>query len=144
MHKARAFFFVCAGLLCLALAYHLGAKSATADVGSSVECIAVDEGTAFAIINRRLWFVPNPLIGGGGLQLYPGGAGTIPGAAPVVAVGNGAVILADGSVYNLSLDDSRWTYMGAFPSIPTPAVSQPTWGQVKAKYARPAPGKVTR
>lgn len=30
MVKARAFFFVSAGLLCLALAYHLGATSATA------------------------------------------------------------------------------------------------------------------
>lgn len=30
MHKARAFFFVCAGLFLLALAYHLGARSAGA------------------------------------------------------------------------------------------------------------------
>ncbi len=30
MHRARAFFFVCAGLLCLAVAYHLGATSAGA------------------------------------------------------------------------------------------------------------------
>ena len=33
MHKARAFFFVCTGLLCLALAYHLGARSAVAQAG---------------------------------------------------------------------------------------------------------------
>ena len=30
MHKARAFFFVAAGIFLLALAYHLGARSATA------------------------------------------------------------------------------------------------------------------
>jgi hypothetical protein len=30
MHKARAFFFVCAGIFLLALAYHLGARSAGA------------------------------------------------------------------------------------------------------------------
>ena len=30
MQKARAFFFVCAGIFLLALAYHLGARSATA------------------------------------------------------------------------------------------------------------------
>jgi len=40
MHKARAFFYVCAGLLCLALAYHLGARSATAQVGSSNPVVA--------------------------------------------------------------------------------------------------------
>jgi hypothetical protein len=37
-----------------------------------------------------------------------------------------------------------WTYVGnVFSGNPTPA-AQPTWGQVKAKYATPAPGKVTR
>ena len=30
MHKARAFFFVCAGIFLLALAYHFGATTATA------------------------------------------------------------------------------------------------------------------
>jgi len=35
MHKARAFFYVSAGLLCLALAYHLGATSAGAQGGAS-------------------------------------------------------------------------------------------------------------
>ena len=33
MHKARAFFFVCAGLLCLGVAYHVGARSAGAQAG---------------------------------------------------------------------------------------------------------------
>jgi hypothetical protein len=33
---AKRFFYVCAGLLCLALAYHLGASSATAQTGSSI------------------------------------------------------------------------------------------------------------
>jgi hypothetical protein len=34
---ARKFFYVCAGLLCLALAYHLGARSATAQApGNSI------------------------------------------------------------------------------------------------------------
>ena len=41
MHKARAFFFVCAGILCLALAYHFGARSAGAQVGSTIVGFAV-------------------------------------------------------------------------------------------------------
>lgn len=36
MNRARAFFYVCAGLFLLALSYHLGARSATAQAGSMV------------------------------------------------------------------------------------------------------------
>jgi hypothetical protein len=35
MHKAKAFLFVSAGIFLLALAYHLGARSATAQAGGS-------------------------------------------------------------------------------------------------------------
>jgi hypothetical protein len=44
MHKARSFFYVCAGLLCLALAYHLGARGATAE-GAAAPEIAILTGT---------------------------------------------------------------------------------------------------
>ena len=36
MHKARAFFYVAAGIFLLALSYHLGARNAGAQVGSIV------------------------------------------------------------------------------------------------------------
>ena len=39
---ARKFFFVCAGLLCLALAYHLGAKSVAAQANSQVAGVVAD------------------------------------------------------------------------------------------------------
>jgi len=37
MRNAGAFFFVCAGLFLLALAYHLGARRAVAQSGITVE-----------------------------------------------------------------------------------------------------------
>lgn len=37
----KKFFFVCAGLLCLAVAYHLGATNAQGQAGSAVTGIAV-------------------------------------------------------------------------------------------------------
>ena len=40
MNRARSFFFVCLGILALALAYHLGARSAGAQVGNTVTGIA--------------------------------------------------------------------------------------------------------
>src|SRR5437773_2342702 len=43
MHKARSFFFVCAGLLCLALVYHAG-QGATAQSTGAPE-IAILAGT---------------------------------------------------------------------------------------------------
>lgn len=36
MQRAKAFLYVCTGILMLAFAYHLGARNATAQVGSSV------------------------------------------------------------------------------------------------------------
>ena len=47
MHKARAFFYVCAGIFLLALAYHLGARTATAQVGSSNPVVAVESGNVY-------------------------------------------------------------------------------------------------
>ena len=38
---AKRFFYVCAGLLCLAIAYHLGARSAAAQSGSPVSGLTV-------------------------------------------------------------------------------------------------------
>jgi len=50
MQRARAFFFVCAGVFLLAAAYHLGATSATAQQGASVSGIGWDNGGKFAIV----------------------------------------------------------------------------------------------
>jgi hypothetical protein len=52
----------------------------------------------------------------------------------------------DGTVIVMLASTVGWQprYVGQFPgTLPTPAGSA-TWGQVKAKYATPAPGKVTR
>jgi len=102
MHKVRAFFFACAGVLCLALAYHLGARSAGAQAPA------------------------NPVVGI---------AGPMSGSAL-------AAITANGDVYtNTCGACADWTYRAnIFTGSPTPAMSQPTWGQVKAKYATPKSG----
>src|SRR5437867_9035240 len=44
MQRARAFFYVCAGLLLLAASYHLGARVAGAQGGSGVQEVAVLSG----------------------------------------------------------------------------------------------------
>ena len=93
---AKRFFYVCAGLLCLALAYHLGAKSAGAQAPG------------------------NPVVG-------------ITGSSSYIAA-----VTSNGDVYLSSNDwgDGPWSFRSNIFNSATPA-AQPTWGQVKAKYAPP-------
>lgn len=44
MQRAKAFFYVCAGLFLLALSYHLGARSAGAGVSTTLQEVAVLSG----------------------------------------------------------------------------------------------------
>jgi hypothetical protein len=140
MHKARAFFFVSAGLLCLASAYHLGARSAHGQAGTTV-----DGAHIFAPGG------PNGSVyvsGAAGRTLYVNGQSTapaVPGTARIVAThadgGFCMAALENGDVYRRT--GSQWTYDGNLVGSATASVT-PSWGQVKAKYATPAPGKVTR
>ena len=54
MQKAKAFFLVCAGCFLLALSYHLGARSATAQAGSS------EVGYAVSTLSSGTHFVMTP------------------------------------------------------------------------------------
>ena len=127
MHKARAFFFVCAGLFLLVLAYHLGAQSARAQSGGSIECAALDNTTAAAVIGGHYYRQTRT-------QGVFSVASPVPG--PVAACGcNLNVLLQDGRFFE-SQDGLGWTQVGALPASPVPT-SQQTWGSVKAKYATP-------
>lgn len=49
---AKRFFYTCAGILCLALAYHLGASNATAQSGTRGQIRFVDSrGTQVVVVN---------------------------------------------------------------------------------------------
>ena len=56
---AKRFFYVCAGLLCLALAYHLGARSATAQAPGNPIAAAPATGYVFTA-NGDLYYSPDP------------------------------------------------------------------------------------
>ncbi|HEY3216222.1 MAG TPA: hypothetical protein VGK93_06980 [Candidatus Eisenbacteria bacterium] len=47
---AKRFFYVCAGLLCLALAYHLGARSATAQATKTQIATATGGSSCLVIL----------------------------------------------------------------------------------------------
>jgi hypothetical protein len=127
---AKRFFFICAGILCLAFAYHLGARSASGEAYPTgpVECVGYSEHTAAAVINHELWRAE-----AGALD----GTGTIPSASRAVACGYDGVVLENGEAWKWN--GVSWGLQGTFPfSGPTPA-TQETWGSLKARYRPTAP-----
>ena len=111
---AKRFFYVCAGLLCLALAYHFGATSATAaKPGSTIIAAECDWPVAVACVDRTVYVldVTNPQ----GLRNYP----SIPGTDPVIAVNYSGssnhitAMLLNGNAYTTLLNgDGTWEFMG--------------------------------
>lgn len=92
MHKARAFSFACAGLLCLALAYHLGASLANASTivySTFGPGDTYDENSGWAIGDTGVWVQ--------GLQFTPAGT------AVVETIEIAAFRLAGGTALNVSL-----------------------------------------
>lgn len=134
MTRARAFFFICAGIFLLVLSYHLGATSARAQTGSAIECA----GTSWvngvpesqAVIGRfvHVWPPGSGQVGGGSdLDCTQ----PVPGTAPVVACTEGYVVLGDGTIYQSRA--TSWVLVGAFPVGPTPS-ARASFGQLKARY----------
>ena len=127
---AKRFFYVCAGLLCLAFAYHLGSAGAAAQGGSIFEgCTVTGDGRFTGALSRTVY----RYAGGVGYAAY---AQLIPGSASVTAVVEGYALLENGDMYQWSTSDpgfGQWQYVGNLAGAPTPA--QPaTFGSVKARW----------
>ena len=132
---AKRFFYVCAGLLCLALAYHLGARSATAQGGSisAAECLYINGDGTIACVARTVYISDGPF-DPVSAQFPP-----VPGTDPVIAVGTGGgghvvAMLANGDTYSIpNAAGQTWTFIKNAVGGPTPATRE-TWGGVKARY----------
>jgi hypothetical protein len=120
---AKRFFFVCAGILCLALAYHFGATSAGA------------QGTTWRVVGDNLVVSGNALYLRDGNGWTPVDTGPVP-PSQVVSGWWG------GGLQGLSTDSGEgWVYfnngsgrhdIGLIPgATPTSRVS---FGQLKARY----------
>ena len=130
---AKRFFYVSAGLLSLALAYHVGARSATAQLGL-VEAGKID----VSISGTGIYTCAV------GRTFYTDYAGTaisvpVPGSARIVATGLGSrgytAMLENGDLYWFNQEPSvvAWQYLGNMLGSATP-VTRETWGGVKARY----------
>ena len=140
---ARKFFYVCAGMLMLALAYHLGASTAHGQGAGSV-LDADDPGLGSYVVTSsgRVYFALY------GTNLAPAPRwtpkGTILSVAPIVRIqgaGTGPTGIdvvhafdADGNFYVSADGGATWVRRGNVFGAPTPALNS-SWGQVKARYA---------
>ena len=127
----KGFFYVCAGVLLLALSYHVGARSATAQSGVLIEGASIESfqlnsfPRATACVNRFFhWMGEN-----GALQTLPT---PVPGTQRIVATDPyGTVMLENGDW--LKFDGNAWVLVGNLVGGPT-ATRTETWGSVKAHY----------
>jgi hypothetical protein len=111
---ARKFFFVCAGLLCLAITYHFGASSAkAAKPGPPIIAAYANYPITVACIDRTVYMrdVYNPQ----GLRTFP----SVPGTEPVIAVGYNTTfygitaMLSNGDTYMQTLNGyGTWELTG--------------------------------
>ena len=131
MQRAKTFFVVCAGLLLLALAYHLGARNAEGQSASTLlamtdyprvenAAVAVDKAGAIYYGHLQQW----------------SRVGTTP-SAPVDAWtrnSNGEVFIAleNGDLYRLESDWTLTYDSNVFPGS-TP-VQRSSFGNVKMRY----------
>jgi hypothetical protein len=145
---AKRFFYVCAGLLMLACAYHLGASSAGAEAANNVSIAHIGDSSqkgAWAVVFDRVVVASTP-----GSEVDPLRVAyvtdPVPGSSPIVAVSGEAksVILANGDVYRWS---GTWSHGGNLlanmvaVSSPAPAPglalevgANPTWGNISVSY----------
>lgn len=137
MQRAKAFLVVCAGAFLLAHAYHLGATSASAQMGGQISWAWVDETgqTVMTVVGRSLYAT-----GPSGNFVHPY---QIPGSADAVgcgprfgAAGGIKVVLSNGDIYE-SAGDFRgfepWTYTGNVLGGSTEATRE-SWGALKQRY----------
>jgi hypothetical protein len=140
---AKRFFYVSAGLCLLALTYHLGAKSATAQ-GSATTFGAMSEGCALVARGATLYGVH--------LNAYTGVDSPptsipLPQAGTLIAMqgqvssntpaqfASAFIVYEDGSLWFYSIG-SGWQYVTSMiDGVPT-ATSSATWGRVKADYRK--------
>ncbi len=135
MHGARAFSFVCAGLFMLVLSAEFRATGAQGQATGAGWFTAGTDigGTPYVLTASGDWWRYLP--GYGWLSDLGNIFGATSGGRTIVSVLPGEVVTSTGEVWYGGLGARPWTNAGVPPLGATP-VGQPSWGQVKARYAK--------
>ena|SRR5688572_24053547 len=140
---AKKFFYVSAGLLLLALTYHLGARSATAQ-GSTQAFGAIESANAVVTTGAMLHGVHLNAITGidspptSILLPHPGtviaATASVSSSTPS-SIGLAFVIYEDGSLWHYR-SETGWVLVTSMIGGGPTAGSPTTWGRVKAEYRK--------
>jgi hypothetical protein len=123
---ARKFFYIAAGMLMLALSYHLGARDAAGQSTPVIEATSYDSGGFFAVFGGA-WNQIDTHTGSVFLS-YP-----LPVHAPVAGTGNDLLLYENGDLYVYEGLPGAWVLKGNVFGGPTPALHE-SWGQLKSRY----------
>jgi|SRR6185503_7606158 len=133
---AKKFFYVCAGVLLLALSWHLGAQSAGAQtagpITNAVFSTTLPQGILY-VSDRVPWFATAAFPCSGSPQ-----AGPVPGSSPIVHLDFGRsyyllAVLENGDVFYTASAGGSWTLGGNLLCGPVPTDIE-SWGALKQRY----------
>jgi hypothetical protein len=127
---AKRFFYVCLGILALAVAHHLGARSAQ---GQATQFRMIED--LVAVVGDRVYYLDpiNDPVGWkelpwGGLDLPP-----VPKNTIVSYSRNGSITITD-SGEGWRRVSGVWESLGFLPGVT--GVENTSWGAVKARYRK--------
>jgi hypothetical protein len=130
MQRAKAFFFVCAGLCLLALSFHLGARSARAQApGPGWFFAGAYAGSTYITTTTGDTWAYNGATWSGPWNIFGGASRTIVSMVPGEALTSTGEVWYNNSTYAIG----TFTNAGVPPIGPTPA-KQASFGALKAKY----------
>jgi len=128
---ARRFFFICAGLLCLAIAFQFGAVSGHAQTGVAVEGASIESvqdntfPRATGCVSRFFYWIGD----NGATHQLPV---PVPGRERIVATDPYETVLLENGDW-LKFDGMAWVLIGNLTGGATATHSE-TWGRLKARY----------
>ena len=131
MDSARRFFFVCVGVLMLAVALHLGHTSAAAQIGPTVEGANIQSipGVAYpratGCIGRTFYWIGE----NGASHAVPV---PVPGTRHILSTDPYETVLLENGDW-LKFDGSAWVLVGNLVGGPI-AATRTTWGELKTRY----------
>ncbi len=125
----KKFFYACAAILCLVLAYHFGATNAHGQGSSLLRYVgSTDQSTVWYATDNGIWTITET---GWKSPSQVGSPEPPVPASQVVAYNNKRVVTTAGEGFYES--GGSWVSVGLIPGGPTPVTSQ-SFGQLKAKY----------